>query len=387
MHVTYLAFRRRATMSKSHLGTLGILAAEKSGPLPFTERQLCRRLCMLGAKKNINVYVFCPSWFKPHENKITGFTYDQQGWHKAYFPLPDVIYDRYFSQSAKQAQLKAMVLSKLREANDFTYLTRGLAGKWVVYQALLQHRDLHEFLPETVIFKGKAQLASWLSAHDGEAFLKPQYGTHGKRTLYIKAIGHKDQVFVTGRSNRNSIFARYFSTNVGYDWIEQFIQDKNYLLQPYLILTNLQEEPYDIRVLTQKEQTGTWSLTGCAARIGKKNSLTSNLHGGGKAYKAFPYLNSQFGKAKAKEIMNTITHLSTIIPNHLEASFGRLAELGIDYGVDKQGRVWIIEVNSKPGRSAFFQIGEPDSARKSVENLIDYTQYLLKHRIFRRINS
>lgn len=374
-------------MSKLQLGTLGILVTESSGALPFTEAQLCRRLCLLGQKQQIQVFVFCPAWFKPDEQQVTGYTYREQGWQKGFFPLPDVVYDRYFSHNAKQHQSKAICLAQLKETHDFMYLTRGLAGKWIVHQALLQNKELFPYLPETLIFEGKSQLTDWLIAHQGEAFLKPQCGTHGKRTLYIKAIGHKDQLFIRGRSGANTIFTRYLNTSSGHRWIERFTQHKNYLIQPYLQLTNLQDEPFDIRVLMQKEQTGLWNLTGAAARIGRKNSLTSNLHGGGRALKARSYLIHEFGKSKAMEIMDTITHLSTVIPRTLEANFGRLAELGIDYGVDKQGKVWVLEVNSKPGRSAFFQIGEADSARKSVENLINYTRYLLTHRKFRRINS
>lgn len=374
-------------MSKLHLGTLGILVTESNGSLPFNEAQLCRRLCLLGNKQQINVVVFSPSWFKPNEQLIKGYTYTEQGWCKGSFPFPDVVYDRYFSHNTKQYQAKTLCLSQLKENHDFMYLTRGLAGKWIVYQALLQNKELTSYLPETILFEGKNQLADWLSSHQREAFLKPQCGTHGKRTLYIKAIGQKDQLFIRGRSGTNAIFTRYLNTNRGYSWIERFTQYNNYLLQPYLHLTSREDEPFDIRVLMQKEQTGTWNLTGSAARIGRKDSLTSNLHGGGKALRAQSYLIHEFGKAKATEIMDTITHLSTIIPHTLEANFGRLAELGIDYGVDKQGKVWVLEVNSKPGRSAFFRIGDADSARKSVENLIDYTRYLLTHRIFRRINS
>lgn len=75
--------------------------------------------------------------------------------------------------------------------------------------------------------------------------------------------------------------------------------------------------------------------------------------------------------------METIDQLSANIPIHLESHFGRLAELGIDFGVDQQGKVWILEVNSKPGRSSFFKIGDVISARKSIENPIGYARYLL----------
>ncbi|GJM71157.1 hypothetical protein HMSSN036_33730 [Paenibacillus macerans] len=83
------------------------------------------------------------------------------------------------------------------------------------------------------------------------------------------------------------------------------------------------------------------------------------------------------GKTGGKSVVQTIRHLSLRVPEYLESRFGRLAELGLDFGVDREGRVWILEVNSKPGRTSFFRIGDPISARKSIENPISYARYLL----------
>ena len=46
------------------------------------------------------------------------------------------------------------------------------------------------------------------------------------------------------------------------------------------------------------------------------------------------------------KIIQTIRDLSAQLPSLLEEGFGRLGELGIDFGVDTKGRVWILEVNS-----------------------------------------
>ena len=53
-------------------------------------------------------------------------------------------------------------------------------------------------------------------------------------------------------------------------------------MQPYLDLSH-HGHPFDIRALVQNKH-GRWTLTGCMVREGAEGSLTSNLHGGGKAY-------------------------------------------------------------------------------------------------------
>ncbi|GGH14574.1 YheC/YheD family endospore coat-associated protein [Paenibacillus segetis] len=368
-------------MNKPIPGTVGILVDESSGPLPFTEPDFCRKLCMIGRRYNMAIYIFCPTWVHSGKNLIPGFTYENGSWIKKMFPFPDIIYDRFFSRDNKHQRLKQRCLSLLTDNHPFVYLTRGLAGKWAVYQALCKSKEIAPYLPETIQYTGAIQLADWLSSHGGEAFLKPQHGTHGKRTLHVKITNMDDRLRVRGRSGNNTIFRRIFRNKAdGFEWINKITGKRNYLLQQYLQLNSSQEEPFDIRVLMQKNQNGLWSLTGMAVRAGRRNSLTSNLHGGGTAYEVLPFLGRELGTTVSNELIHLITQLSERIPSYLESYFGRLAELGIDFGVDKEGKVWILEVNSKPGRSSFSQIGDMKSARRSIENPIHYARYLLLSR-------
>nr|WP_231638566.1 YheC/YheD family protein [Paenibacillus sp. JCM 10914] len=114
--------------------------------------------------------------------------------------------------------------------------------------------------------------------------------------------------------------------------------------------------------------------------------MTSNLHGGGTAYPAQPYLSAQYGEETAMKIIKTVYDVSALLPSLLEESFGRLGELGIDFGVDPTGRVWLLEVNSKPGRQAFALAGDTRAARLAIEHPIRYARYLLLRQL-RRVNT
>jgi hypothetical protein len=61
----------------------------------------------------------------------------------------------------------------------------------------------------------------------------------------------------------------------------------------------------------------------------------------------------------------------------LESCHGRLVELGIDFGVDLDGYIWILEVNSKPGRSIFTYLQDDKARNRALENPIRYAKYLL----------
>ncbi|MGG6313052.1 YheC/YheD family protein [Paenibacillus macerans] len=366
-------------MNKAPQGAVGILVAESEGPFPFAEAAFCRKLCRIGERQGLCVYVFCLTWITAGNGSgIPAYAYEHGTWVRKWFPRPDIIYDRCFTHDRKQQLRKQRLLSRLAEEHPFIYLTRGLAGKWAVYQALSQCPEVVPFLPETALYEGPAHLAEWLQTHQGEAFLKPRNGTHGKRTLHVKLHRPGDEVRIMGRSCRNAVFRRRFSSRkAGLEWIDRFAGARPFLIQPYLQLTSAEGEPFDVRVLMQKNAKGEWSLTGMAVRAGQKHSLTSNLHGGGTAHKALPFLIRELGEAGGRAAVAAIRKLSLLIPAHLETRFGRLAELGLDFGVDLHGHVWVLEVNSKPGRASFFRIGDPESAKKSLENPISYARYLL----------
>lgn len=365
-------------INKQPRGSMGIFVSENSGTVPFSESEFCRKLCLIGRKRGISVYVFTPSSVNPNRSSVLGYSFDNGGWQQKLYAPPDIVYDRCFAYERKMIQRKHIALNRLSELYRFIYLTRGLSGKWTVYQALKRYPELVPHLPETVLYSSEAQLAQWLDAHQGEAFLKPQHGTHGKRTLHVESPAFASKLRLTGRDGDNQVLRRQFlSRDEGLGFIDTFIGERSFILQPYLELVTSHGNPFDIRALMQKNDRGSWELTGLAARIGAKESITSNLHGGGTPCQAEPFLQAEFGPAKGNSIAAKIRELALTIPVCLESQFGRLAELGIDFGVDRAGNVWVIETNSKPGRSSFFRIGDTVSARKSIENPILYARYLL----------
>ena len=146
-------------------------------------------------------------------------------------------------------------------------------------------------------------------------------------------------------------------------WLNRFVANTRYVMQPYLPLNTPEGRPYDLRMLIQKNERGEWMTTGMAIRTGKPHGLTSNLHGGGRAEKAVPFLLRHFHRDQVSDIMEKIRWLAAVVPPHIERHHGRLLELGLDVGIDTDGRIWLLEVNSKPGRSVFVLSGQKEVFR------------------------
>ena len=68
---------------------------------------------------------------------------------------------------------------------------------------------------------------------------------------------------------------------------------------------------------------------------------------------------------------------SSDLPDQVEARFNRLFELGIDLGVDRNGQVWILDINSKPGRKIIEALYPTQYHELHLAPIL-YCQYLSK---------
>ncbi|WP_106766410.1 YheC/YheD family protein [Paenibacillus faecalis] len=373
--------------SDNNLGTLGVMVCRRTGTPPFAEKEFLRELCLASSCLDITVFVFSPEDKQntPERNdQIPGYTYRNGSWEKSSFPVPDIIYDRCLFKNIGETSAVATFLGNLPDKR-WWWLSRGLPGKKRVYDLLKREQRLAPYLPHTLTYTGNDSLKMAISMFDGKLFLKPSGGSHGKHTLFVDCTDHKI-AYLQGRNRDNSIFKTTLPTSELASRIKKFTEGRRFIIQPYLTLTSRDGRPYDVRVLVQKNAQGLWTTTGMAIRQGSAEGITSNLHGGGTALPVSVFLESEFGALTAEHIITCIKQLSDLIPPILEGGFGRLGELGIDFGIEYSGKVWLLEVNSKPGRLAFRQTGDIPAAKLSVENPLRYARYLLLRQL-RRVNT
>ncbi|MBC8079201.1 MAG: YheC/YheD family protein [Gorillibacterium sp.] len=391
----------------AHLPSLGIMACFHTGQPPFRQKETFRALCEAGKTLGVQVYVFAPealnlqhspricSFRRPLANKgLVGYTLQPEttNWQKNIFPPPDMVYDRTFCSNAEEEFQARMARRRLSDLG-IPLLQQKLGGKWETQKALAACSMLRPHLPATDLLGSGVRRR--LAQH-GAAFLKPDTGSQGKGCALLyrpglrKGIGcystNADTEEVQsgvlyaamGRDAENHAFRIHFlSAKEASAWLKSFTARTRYLVQDFLNLTAANGSVYDIRSLIQKDGTGKWALTGMAARCGEPGSATSNLHGGGAAEDADAYLTHAFGGWKAEVIKRKLRQLSMLAAHALERHYGRLAELGLDFGVDRDGHVWLIEANSKPGRSAFRIIGHLEAAERSTFYPVAYARKLL----------
>lgn len=369
--------------TKESNGYVGIMIRQTGGITPFAERAFYRRLSLAGKRMGVKVFVFSPDWIDWKTRSVRAFSYmpANKSWSRENYPLPALIYDRAFFRTREQQRRHEAQVSKLLSIPGVRLLGLGLTGKWSVYQMLKKDEEVAQALPLTELYKCPSALLPWLKKHES-FIMKPNGSMHGKGVFRVSRV-RQGLYEISGRDGANRLFRRRFS-DAGelLRWIHRVVvRGRTYLVQQYLSLSTDNGFPFDIRALVQKTEDGGWSLTGTVVRIGLQGSLTSNLHGGGTANEAEPFLKQEYGEEKAVSITTDIRNIALSIPPILEQNHGPLLELGIDFGVDRLGRIWILEINSKPGRSSFTRLSDKGVRITAVTSPIRYARYVLDRQL------
>lgn len=365
------------TRASAARGSLGIMVCPRVGEPPISEKSFIRRLSVIGRKLGLIVFAFFPHRLDWERKRVVGYRFrpDTNQWEKRFFPLPDLVYDRCFYADGRTFAAYRQPIRRLMSTPGTSFLGYGLRGKWQVYQMLKLDEQVARHIPETELLRDRRDISRWLD-DKGELFLKPHGGSQGKGVLHVATVGRR--FAVKGKTAANRTVGASFATEEALlRWVEAFTGQRRYLIQRYLVLKDDRGGAFDIRALVQKDGRGQWSLTGLAARHGEPGSVTSNLHGGGSAAPAAPFLRHLYGEENAAKIIAVASKLALRIPEVLEQSHGRLVELGIDFGVDPDGAVWILEANSKPGRAAFASLEDEEVRLASIRSPILYANYML----------
>jgi glutathione synthase/RimK-type ligase-like ATP-grasp enzyme len=355
---------------------LGIMHCKTNGHPPFGESSFFKELSLIGRREGVPVFVFCPKEVNLTSNTLIGYRYqpEKRKWERNQFPLPSLVYDRCFYVNPGHFQSYQPYVKRLKQSN-IPFMGYGLQGKWEVYEILEKYEQLRPYIPKSRIIYQLSDIWPELQRHP--IIFKPKAGSQGKNIYRLEKIHH--EVDINGRNNENRAIKTKLPASRLDDWLKTVLTPRRFLIQPYLELTTKAGRSYDVRSLVQKNAEGRWTVTGMAVRCGKKDSLTSNLHGGGDVYPITSFLQREFGD-DAQSIIDTLQKLSIEICTCLEDHHGRLIEVGVDFGIDRNQNIWVLEANSKPGRSVFRIIQDKASSRASVEKLIHYARTLLSNK-------
>jgi D-alanine-D-alanine ligase-like ATP-grasp enzyme len=94
-------------------------------------------------------------------------------------------------------------------------------------------------------------------------------------------------------------------------------------------------------------------LTGVAAKIAAPGKIVTNFCKGGQPYQAGDAVCQVCGTDSAPKKIQELNQMAYRVAHVLSKRFKGLRELGIDAGMDNNGKIWIFEVNTRPTYGMF----------------------------------
>jgi glutathione synthase/RimK-type ligase-like ATP-grasp enzyme len=312
------------------------------------------------------VYVFSYDQFLNR-----GYCHINGKWCPFEHPLPDVIYNRVHSRKLEHSESFKHFRNRL-ETLQIPLFNHRFLSKWEVYNQLFQEKPLSLFLPKTKIFT-KEHLYELAQEFD-TVFIKPVHGSQGRNIIKLKKEADSQFSLQTSIANLSDSSRNQYFLDQIHQLTKRVLDNRFYIIQQGIELVTYESSAMDFRVLCHKNLTNHWQVTSIVARVAAEDEFVSNLARGGRILKPLNVLRTCLGHKKSIEVLALMKALALETALTITCSSpGITGELGIDIGVDQEGKLWIIEVNSKPSKNFEDGLGK---IRPSAKALIQFCTLL-----------
>lgn len=236
------------------------------------------------------------------------------------------------------------------------------SSKWALHRFYSRSSRLRHYLPPTAVFS-RSSLESFLSRYSS-VYIKPDREHMGRGVIKAwKEDGRYSFVKEKG-SRKHSKSVRGL-----YERIRKNNSSTRHIIQKTIPLAKVGGRRFDIRVMMMRNASGKWEYAAMLAKIAGKGSIITNVRrGGGYALKVETALASFLSKESIARVKKRLIELGYQISSHFD-HFKRRSQLGIDFAVDRSGRIYLIEVNHEVPSHALFLRLKDKSFYRNIKRL------------------
>jgi len=311
---------------------------------------------------------------------IKGYVYSpsKKKWVLGDRPFPNVVYNRIPYRKFEQLpEVQELIKACLRHPN-IRFFNPSFFSKWSLFEWLNGSRLTRRHIPETVKLNGLNDFTRMVRNHR-IVYLKPVKGKAGKGIMKVQRLTSakrpqgSPEYRLTCQSGDGTESAVYDSIPSMYETVKRTMDGKEYIAQQGISLASMGGRPFDLRVLVQKSAKGEWRVSGIGARVAGESSITTHVPRGGSIGDPEKLLTHVFGAASARTTLLAARATALELAAQIEKGAGHtLGEMSMDLGVDKTGKLWFFEANSKP-----MKFDEPHIRETSLRRLVRFWKYLV----------
>lgn len=257
---------------------------------------------------------------------------------------------------------------------------RGSLNKWEMYRVLTDEDLGPCLLPATFVWHPDT-LPRYLQRYHS-MYIKPLDAWGGHGISVIERVGATTRWIRQGRVHTVPVLSELCIM------LAQVYPPGAAIVQQAAPLCRIDRCVFDIRVLMQRSATDQWVQGGMLARIGGENSVVSNVQSSGGSVSTVDTAlrqalsPEQCTPVKLKQIEIALGQVSHTVCRILEP-YRHFNEVGLDFGVDAQGQLWLIEVNTDdaiggPSHELFAQLPDKRVYQQITKRKQAYDQATLQ---------
>ncbi|EJR95103.1 YheC/YheD family protein [Bacillus mycoides] len=235
-------------------------------------------------------------------------------------------------------------------------------NKQRMYSFLKTDKYVSALFPETIQLQEQNDIWLLLDKYR-HVVLKPISGSLG--TGIIKILIDNDDQYEMQYRNKNlkCIDKHQILLN-----LKNTMKLKPYIVQEYIQLAKIKSCPFDLRVIVQRKKNEfIYTVTGMYAKVAYKGYFTTNLAKKGSVLTVNQAIEcSNLKKVTIDELLRNINRAALQVAQKLGEISPHQRIWGLDIGIDYDGKLWIIEVNSNPGMKGFKRL-ENKSMYKTIQ--------------------
>lgn len=216
---------------------------------------------------------------------------------------------------------------------------RMYLDKWQMHLAMTDAQISELNIPQAQLLVSLA--GSSFSQHKSW-YIKPIYTWGGHSITRISSTGDRWTM-----KDSKGLETTFQNTNQLLWALKSTYPPEATIAQVHAPVALYKRRPFDIRTLYQRDHDEKWIFAGWLARVGSEKSIVSNIGTGhGEVIPTKRVLSQLYqNKQQLHRVTQRIKRLGSEICHVLD-SYHTFDEVGIDFGLDKHGGVWLFEVNT-----------------------------------------
>ncbi|WP_336775656.1 YheC/YheD family protein [Paenibacillus sp. MMO-58] len=161
-------------------------------------------------------------------------------------------------------------------------------------------------------------------------------------------------------------------------FLANLLREHQYIVQQGIEMKRQGSRGIDFRVIMQKNEQLQWSCTGVIARFGKKNGIVTNFTSAGFASKGLNALQGTYGYSRSQSLrtQQRMIEICAKACKIFDSKGGNYADIGVDVMVDKNGHIYVLEVNILPDHHLALYAKQRDLYLKQIAKPLLYANAL-----------